>query len=85
LLTVWLVVPPLVVRLVTPKLLVNANVPSAPKVFFTTVIDPGGSVLVNVQVVVTPAVTTMAAMLADPLLQLALVRVQAAGHDSPTL
>jgi hypothetical protein len=30
-----------VVREVSPKLLVNVNVPSPPDVFFTTVIDPG--------------------------------------------
>jgi hypothetical protein len=70
--TVWLVVPPVVVRPVTPKLLVNWNVPSAPTVFFTTVMDPGGSVLTNVQVVVAPATTVMA-LGSVPLVQLALV------------
>jgi hypothetical protein len=71
LLTVWLAVPPVVVRPVTPKLLVKVNVPSAPSVFFTTVMDPGGKVLVNVQVVVAPATTVMAPIV--PLVQLALV------------
>jgi hypothetical protein len=63
---------------VIPRLSVNVNVPSAPTVFFTTMMDPGGSVLVNVQVVVTPAVTVMAPMV-DELLQIALVCVQPAG------
>jgi hypothetical protein len=44
--------------------------------------DGGVNVLVNVQVVVTPADTTMAAVLADPLVQLALVGVQSAGKVS---
>jgi hypothetical protein len=61
-------VPPTVVRDASPKLLVNANVPFPPTVFFTTVMDPG-SVLVNVQVVVAPAVTVMAAGV--PLVQVA--------------
>jgi hypothetical protein len=47
--------------------------------------DGGVNVLVNVQVVVTPADTKMAAVLADPLLQLALVGVQPAGKVSLTL
>jgi hypothetical protein len=40
-LNVLLAVPSLVVRDVSPKLLVNAKVPSPPTVFFTTLIDPG--------------------------------------------
>ena len=66
--TVWLAVPAVVVRDATPKLLVNANVPFPLTVFFTTVIDPS-CVLVNVQVVVAPAVTVMAAGV--PLVQVA--------------
>jgi hypothetical protein len=57
---VWLAVPPLVVREVNPKLLVKANAPFPPTVFFTIVIDPCW-VLVMVQVVVNPAATVIAA------------------------
>ena len=53
-----------------------------PTAFFTTVMDPCW-VLVKVQVVVTPAVTTMAAGV--PLVQVALVCVQPAGTVSLTL
>ena len=62
---VWLAVPPLVVREVSPKLLVKANAPFPPNVFFTTVIDPvkgkATAVLRIVQVVVAPDTTVMAA------------------------
>jgi hypothetical protein len=77
---------PIVVRDVSPKLLVNANVPFPPTVFFTTVMDPPGAavlVLVNVQVVVAPATTVIAAGV--PLVQLALVCVQPVGTVSLTL
>jgi hypothetical protein len=75
-----------VVRELSPKLLLNENVPSPPTVFFTTVIDPGGggaALLVNVQVVVAPETTVIEAGV--PLLQLALVWVQPEGTDSLTL
>ena len=52
----------------SPKLLVKANAPLPPTVFFTTVMDPTGA-LVKVQVVVAPAVTTMA--VGVPLVQVA--------------
>jgi hypothetical protein len=68
------VVVPRVVRDFKPKLLVNANVPLPPTVFFTTVIDPvdeAAFVLMKVQVVVAPATTVMAAGV--PFVQLALV------------
>ena len=74
---------PAVVRDVSPKLLVNANVPFLPIVFFTTVMDPCWRALVKVQVVVAPAVTVMAASV--PLVQLALVCAQPAGTVSLTL
>ena len=67
---VWLAVLPLVVRELSPKLLVNAKVPSPPTVFFTTWIDPC-RVLMNVQVVVAPATTVMEP--SGPLVQMALV------------
>jgi hypothetical protein len=79
---VRLAVLPLVVRDVSPKLLVNANVPFPPTVFFTTCIDPC-RVLANVHVVVTPATTVTAVGI--PLLQLALVCVQPEGTVSLTL
>ena len=80
---VWLAVPPLVVRDVSPKLLVKVNAPLPPTVFFTTVIDPACWVLVKVQVVVAPAATVMAAGV--PLVQLALVCTQPEGTVSLTL
>ena len=56
---------PTVVREVSPKLLVKANAPFPPTVFFTTVIDPvkgkATAVLRIVQVVVSPAATVIAA------------------------
>jgi hypothetical protein len=67
-------VPPTVVIEVSPKLLAKANAPFPPTVFFTTVIDPvsgATAVLVNVQVVVAPDTTVMAA--GTPLVQVALV------------
>ena len=82
-LNVWLAVPPVVVRDVSPKLLVNANVPFPPTVFFTTwmrPVDARAWVLVNMQIVVNPATTVMAAGV--PLVQLALVCVQPAGTVS---
>ena len=69
---VWLAVPPLVVREVSPKLLVKVNVPLPPTVFFKIVIRPTAAaprVLVMTQVVVAPAATVMAAGV--PLVQLA--------------
>jgi hypothetical protein len=83
---VWLAAPPVVVREASPKLLVNANVPFPPTVFFTTLIDPVGAavlVLRNVQVVVAPLTTVMA--VGVPLSQLELVRVQPEGTVSLTL
>jgi hypothetical protein len=73
LLNVRLAVPPIVVREVSPRVPVNVNVPSPPTAFFTTLIDPVwvAWVLRNVQVVVAPATTVMAAGV--PLVQLALV------------
>jgi hypothetical protein len=85
-LNVWLAVPLVVVRELSPKLLLNANVPSPPTVFLTTVTDPGGGaflVLVNVQVVVPGATTPMSSGV--PRVQLALVRVQPGGTFSLTL
>jgi hypothetical protein len=73
-----------VVREVSPKLLVNANVPFPPTVFFTIRIDPTAVlVLVMVQVVVAPATTVMASGV--PFVQLALVWVQPVGTVSLTL
>jgi hypothetical protein len=74
-----------VVRDESPKLLVNANVPLPPTVFFTTWIDPGTGirVLVKVHVVVAALATIMAAGV--PLLQTALVCVQPEGTVSLTL
>jgi hypothetical protein len=74
-----------VVSDVSPKLLVNANVPFPPTVFLITWIDPaaGTRVLVNVQTVVAPLATVMAAGV--PLLQTALVCVQPEGTVSLTL
>jgi hypothetical protein len=66
LMKVWLAVLPAVVSDVSPKLLVKANVPFPPTVFFTTVIAPS-CVLVKVQVVVAPDTTVMPED--DPLLQ----------------
>jgi hypothetical protein len=68
---VWLAVPPIVVREVSPSVPVNVNVPSPPTAFFTTRIDPVcvACVLRNVQVVVAPATTVMAAGV--PFVQLA--------------
>ena len=67
---VWAAVPPLVVKAVSPKLLVNAKVPLPPTVFLTIWMDPA-RVLVKVQTVVAPATTVMAAGV--PLVQVALV------------
>ena len=78
-LNVWLAVPPLVAREVSPKLLVNAKVPFPPTVFFTIRMEPC-SVLVNVQIVVTPGTTVMAAGV--PLVQMAPVWVQPEGTVS---
>jgi hypothetical protein len=64
-----------VVREVSPKLLVKANAPFPPTVFFTTAIEPvaGGAarVLTMVQVVVAPDTTVIAAGV--PLVHAALV------------
>ena len=83
-LNVWLAVPPLVVKEVSPKLLVKVNAPSPPTVFFTTATRPNGgrttAVFVNVQVVVAPDTTVMAACV--PLVQLALVCTQPEGTVS---
>jgi hypothetical protein len=78
-LKVWLAVLPTVVRDVSPKSLENANVPFPPTVFSITVMEPAGALL-NVQVVVAPAATVMAAGV--PLLQMALVWTQPAGTIS---
>jgi hypothetical protein len=75
-----------VVRDASPKLLVNANVPSPPTVFFTiwmAPVSPAALVLRNVQMVVAPATTVKAAGV--PFVQLALVRVQPEGTVSLTL
>ena len=84
-LNVRLIVPPVVNREFSPKLLLNTNAPSPPTVFFTTVIDPGCGgtlVLMNVQVVVAPENTVTAAGV--PLVQL-LVWLQPASGVSLTL
>ena len=78
---VWLAVPPIVTRADKPKLLVNANVPFPPTVFFTTVIAPNW-VLVKVQMVVAPLTTVTPA--GTPFVQLAPVWVQPEGTVSLT-